>query len=122
MLCCSTRVKERVGDVAKMRRQDVSGGCIAVVQQKTGAELSIPIHPSLTEAMRAGPSDGMNLIGDLNGSPMTAGGLSAMMRRAAKDAQLPDGCSAHGLRKAMTRRLAEGGATAKEIASVSGHK
>jgi enterobacteria phage integrase len=26
------------------------------------------------------------------------------------------------LRKATTRRLAEGGATAKEIASVSGHK
>jgi Phage integrase family len=57
-----------------------------------------------------------------NGRPMTGGGLSAMIRRAAKDARLPAGCSAHGLRKAMTRRLAEGGATAKEIASVSGHK
>jgi hypothetical protein len=92
-----------------MRRQDVSGGCITVVQQKTGAELSIPIHSGLAEAMQAGPNNGMNLIGDQNGRPMTGG-------RAAKDARLPAGCSAHGLRKAMTRLLAEGGATAKEIA------
>jgi integrase len=113
---------QRVGDVAKMRRQDVSGDAIHVVQEKTGAELWIPIHSELAAAMQAGPNNGMALIGDLNGSPMSAGGLSAMIRRAAKDARLPDGCSAHGLRKAMTRRLAEGGATAKEIASVSGHK
>jgi integrase len=105
-----------------MRRQDLSGGRIAVVQQKTGAELSIPIHSRLAEGMQAGPNNGMNLIGDQNGRPMTGGGLSAMIRRAAKDARLPAGCSAHGLRKAVTRRLAEGGATAKEIASVSGHK
>jgi integrase len=113
---------QRVGDVARMRRQDVSGGCIALVQQKTGTELSIPIHPSLAEAMQAGPNNGMNLIGDQNGRPMTSGGLSAMMKAAIKAASLPPECVPHGLRKAMTRRLAEGGATAKEIASVSGHK
>jgi integrase len=113
---------QRVGDVAKMRRQDVSGGCIAIVQQKTGTELSIPIHPALADAMRAGPANGMNLIGDINGRPLTAGGLSAMMKAAAKEASLLPKCLPHGLRKAMTRRLAEGGATAKEIASVSGHK
>jgi site-specific recombinase XerD len=31
-------------------------------------------------------------------------------------------CVPHGLRKAQMRRLAEAGATVKEIASVSGHK
>jgi hypothetical protein len=36
---------QRVGDVARMRRADVSGGAIAVVQQKTGTALSVPIHP-----------------------------------------------------------------------------
>jgi hypothetical protein len=35
------------GDVVKMRRADISGGAIAVVQQKTGTALSIPIHPDL---------------------------------------------------------------------------
>jgi hypothetical protein len=32
------------GDVVKMRRADISGGAIAVVQKKTGTALSIPIH------------------------------------------------------------------------------
>jgi site-specific recombinase XerD len=72
--------------------------------------------------MQAGPNNGMNLIGDQYGRPMTAGGLSVMMKTAIKAAALPPKCVPHGLRKAMTRRLAEGGATAKEIASVSGHK
>ena len=33
-----------------------------------------------------------------------------------------DRCVAHGLRKAACRRLAEAGATAKQIAAISGHK
>jgi enterobacteria phage integrase len=113
---------QRVGDVAKMRRQDISGGCIAVTQEKTGAELSIPIHPVLAEAMQAGPNNGMNLIGDRHGRPIGGQALSDLVIAAVKAAGLPPKCVPHGLRKAMARRLAEGGATAKEIASVSGHK
>jgi integrase len=113
---------QRVGDVARMRRQHISGGCIAIVQQKTGTELSIPIHPALAAAMQAGPNNGMSLIGDLNGRPIGADWLSAIVKTAAKAAGLPPACVPHGLRKAMARRLAEGGATSKEIASVSGHK
>jgi len=115
-------VLQRIGDVARMRRNDIAGGCIAVVQQKTGTALSIPMHPTLTEAMRAGPNNSLHLIGDPNGRPMTGHALSAMMVRAIKAAKLPDECVPHGLRKAMARRLAESGSTAKEIASISGHK
>ncbi|MEL7175234.1 MAG: tyrosine-type recombinase/integrase, partial [Pseudomonadota bacterium] len=43
------------------------------------------------------------------------------MRRWSDAAALPE-CSAHGLRKAIARRLAEAGSSAKEIASVTGHK
>jgi integrase len=53
---------QRSGDVVKMRRADVSGGTIAVVQEKTGTALSIPIHPELAVAMKAGPSNGLNLV------------------------------------------------------------
>jgi integrase len=35
---------------------------------------------------------------------------------------LPRECVTHGLRKAGARRLAEHGATAKEIAAVTGHR
>jgi integrase len=34
---------------------------------------------------------------------------------------MPKHCTAHGLRKAACRRLAEAGCSANEIASISGH-
>jgi len=37
-----------------MRRQDISGGCPAVVQEKIGTVLSIAIHPTLAAIMKAG--------------------------------------------------------------------
>ena len=113
---------QRVGDVARMRRQDISGGCIAVEQEKTGTVLSIPIHPTLAATMKAGPHKGMNLIGGPDGRQMTKDALSAMMKRAVAAAGLPPKCVPHGLRKAMARRLADAGASTKQIASISGHK
>jgi integrase len=113
---------QRGGDVVRMRRQDICDGCINVVQQKTGIELSIPIHPKLHEALKAGPIKGMHLIGDEHGRAITRHALTVMMKQAAIAAGLGPQCVPHGLRKAVLRRLAEAGGTAKEIASVSGHK
>jgi len=113
---------QRGGDVVKMRRADVSGGAIAVVQQKTGTALSIPIHRELVTAMMAGPSKGLTLIGDKHGRPIARCTLTLLMRKAAEKAGLPPECVPHGLRKSQMRRLAEGGASAKQIAVISGHK
>jgi integrase len=113
---------QRVGDVVKMRRADISGGMIAVVQEKTGVALSIPLHSELLAALKAGPGNGLNLIGAISGRPITARALTALMRRAAAAAGLPAHCLPHGLRKAQMRRLAERGASTKQIASISGHK
>jgi integrase len=113
---------QRGGDVVKMRRADVSSGMIAVVQQKTGAALSIPIHTALSDALKATPAKGLHLIGDEAGRPINHGQLLRLMKRAAKAAGLPAHCVPHGLRKAQMRRLAEHGASAKQIAAISGHK
>jgi integrase len=113
---------QRVGDVAKMRRQDIADGELHVVQQKTGAELYLPVVPELEQAMRAYPAKGIVLIGDQNGSPISGVGLSEFMKRAIEAAGLPGKCKPHGLRKATLRRLAEAGRTEKQIAAVSGHK
>jgi integrase len=43
------------------------------------------------------------------------------LRKWCDEAYLPE-CSGHGLRKACARRLAEAGATAPEIMSITGHK
>jgi enterobacteria phage integrase len=113
---------QRVGDVTRMGRADVSDGLIHVVQQKTGAELWVPIHPELQRAMKASPAKGLTLVGDANGRPLKRAALSALMRSAIREAGLPTRCVAHGLRKASMRRLAEADGTANQIASISGHK
>jgi integrase len=113
---------QRVGDVSRLKRSDIAGGTLRLVQEKTGTPLTIPIHPALDRAIRAGPTNGINSIGDKNGRPMLAASLSGLVSRAAAVAGLPNRCKPHGLRKAILRRLAEHGATAKQIAAVSGHK
>jgi integrase len=113
---------QRGGDVVRMRRADISGGAIAVVQEKTGTALSVPIDPELAAAIKAGPANGLHLIGAPNGRPIRRPALTALIKRGVAAAGLPPECVPHGLRKAQMRRLAEAGATAKEIASVSGHK
>jgi integrase len=113
---------QRVGDVAKMRRQDIVNGELHVIQQKTGAELYLPVVPELELALRAYPVKGMALIGDRDGKPISVGYLSEFMREAINEAGLPGRCKPHGLRKAAMRRLAELGRSEKQIAAVSGHK
>jgi integrase len=44
------------------------------------------------------------------------------MRRTVELAGQPTRCVPHGLRKAIMRRLAESGSSAKEIAAISGHR
>ena len=105
-----------------MTRSDLADGLVHVIQQKTGAELYVPIAPELDAAMKACPAKGLSLIGDANGRPLKRDALSHLMRVAIREAGLPPRCVSHGLRKAAMRRLAEEDATAKQIAAVSGHK
>jgi integrase len=116
---------QRGGDVCRMVRSDIIDGRICVVQDKARKgevrELMIPIHPELARALKAGPVVGMHhLITDARGKPYAA--LTDLIEAAVRKAGLPDRCVAHGLRKAACRRLAEAGATAKQIAAISGHK
>jgi integrase len=113
---------QRVGDVVRMQRSDIRNGVITVTQEKTGAEVFVPLHPALARSIKAGPANGLYLIGDRNGRPIKRGRLSALIVAAVKAAGLPAECVAHGLRKASLRRLAEHGSTVKEMQAVSGHK
>lgn len=113
---------QRVGDVARMRRADIRDGAIYLVQAKTAAQLCIPIHPALARALKAGPNNGLHLVGDRNGAPIKRATLSGVIAKAAAMAGLPKICVAHGLRKAALRLLAEHGSTTKQIQAVSGHR
>lgn len=113
---------QRIGDVAAMMRIHIRDGAIRVVQEKTGAELWVPIHPQLSESLAAVPSSGLALLQRETGQPYTKGGLDNWFRRKRETAGISAGLSAHGLRKAAGRRLAEAGATAHEIMAILGHR
>ncbi len=111
---------QRRSDVIRLGRQHVRDGLIHIRQQKTGAPLTIPVHPALAEAIEATPSD-LTFLTTATGKPFSASGFSNWFRTMCNDAGLPKGTSAHGLRKAACRRLAEAGCSANLIAAVSGH-
>jgi len=55
-----------------------------------------------------------------HGKPYTAAGFGVWFHRQCVAAGLSE-CSAHGLRKAAARRLAEAGCSTHEIAAITGH-
>jgi integrase len=93
-----------------------------VVQQKTKTRLAIPIHPILRVVLDASPSGHLTFVTTAFDHPFTPAGFGNWFREACERAGLPKGCSAHGLRKAACRRLAEAGCSANVIAAISGHK
>jgi integrase len=112
---------QRRSDVVRMGRQHVRGGVVHVRQQKTGAMLAIPLHPELATVIDATPSEHLTFLTTSFGKPFTAAGFGNWFRERCNEAELPQNCAAHGLRKAACRRLAEAGCSANVIASISGH-
>jgi integrase len=112
---------QRRSDIVTMGRQHVRNGIINVKQQKTGARLAIPIHPELQRIIDASEISGLTFLTTAAGQPFTPAGFTNWFRDCCKAAELPRGLSAHGLRKAACRRLAEAGCSEKQIAAISGH-
>src|SRR5262249_55236735 len=112
---------QRRGDVIRMGPQHVRSGVLVVKQQKTGAELAIPVHPDLAVILEATPPAHLTYLTTRVGRPYAAADFSEQFRAWCDAADLPKACSAHGLRKAACRRLAEAGCSANEIAAISGH-
>lgn len=112
---------QRRSDVIRMGPQHVRGNVLSLRQQKTRTELSIPVHPSLLEVITLSDIKGLAFLTTSAGAPFSSAGFGNLFREWCDEAGLP-GCSAHGLRKAACRRLAEIGCSAPEIQSISGHK
>jgi integrase len=113
---------QRRGDVIRMGKQHVRGGFVHIKQRKTSVELKIPIHPDLAKIISASPSDQLTFLTTHSGAPFSDAGFGNVFREWCREAGLPARCSAHGLRKAACRRLAEAGASAIVIASITGHR
>jgi integrase len=110
---------QRRSDVVTMGRQHVAAGKISVRQQKTDARLKIRVHPALQRELDAAPF-GMTFLLTEQSRPFTPAGFTNWFRDKVQAAGLT-GRSAHGLRKAAGRRLAEARCTPHQIAAVLGH-
>ena len=113
---------QRSGDVRQMGPQHVRNGYVTVRQEKTGATLELRLLPPLAASLAACRSNHLTFLVTQHGSPYTAKGFGNWFSDAARKAGLPSGVSAHGLRKAAARRLAEAGCSTHQIAAITGHK
>ncbi len=89
-------------------------------RRTTTLAVDIPLHPELAEALEILPRDCFTFLETRLGKSRSSGGLGKAIRRWCDAAGLLE-CTAHGLRKACARRLAEAGATVHQIAAVTGH-
>jgi integrase len=109
-------------DIVRMGRQHIRDGFLYVRQKKTNEPLEIPIIPQLAEIIAAMPSDHLTFLTTQAGQPFTAKGFGKWFRDRCNGAGVPLDLSAHGLRKAMCRRLADAVCTEHHIKAISGHK
>jgi integrase len=112
---------QRSGDVRRMGPQHVQGGAIRVTQEKTGAELLIPISASLQAVIGGSKIGHLAYVTTTTGALFSPNGFYHWFKDACRDAGLPH-CSPHGLRHAAGRRMAEANVPALGIASVTGHQ
>ena len=118
---------QRRGDLVKMKWADIGRRIphtIYVKQEKTGVELDIPIHPTLTVAL--GEWKTSNLKGDTillntHGVAFHPDQLSSIMRTNLRVQNL-NGLGVHGLRKFCAAKLATLGCSTHEIMAITGHR
>ncbi len=112
-------------DAVKLGWRNVSDGRIRYRRRKTeravDVEIDIPIHPHLQAVLDTLPRTTFTFLETRAGKTRSPNGLGNMMREWCDAAGNPK-CTSHGLRKAISRRLAEAGATPHEIMAVTGHR
>jgi integrase len=109
-------------NVNKIERDHIKDGWISVDHAKGNNQTSVPMLATTKAALDALPAAPIkHLITTVFGKPFSDAGLGNRMRAWCDSAGLPH-CSLHGLRKSMSRQLAESGATDAQGMAVTGHK
>ncbi len=111
----------RRSDMVTIGRQHRQGDELVLKHQKNDSDTIIPIAPALAAALDAMPPSQMTYLQTEFGKPFTSNGFGNWFRDRCDKVGLTH-CSSHGLRKAMSRRLAESGATVLEGRAITGHK
>jgi integrase len=109
----------RRGDAAKLGKQHIRNGIIAIDTEKNGTRVTIPVLPELAEIIAAGPTGDLSIIASKKGRPVRKESLGTLFKTACKTAGIPNK-SAHGIRKAAATRAANNGATVATLEAIFG--
>lgn len=109
---------QRAADLAKMKWSDIQDGVITVRQNKTGAALVVPVHPTLKTTIKGIKRRSLFVLTNHQGRPWR---VDAMSKAIAK--VRPEGSSyvLHGFRKNATINLLECGCSTEEVKAITGH-
>ena len=112
----------RIGPQHERRRHDAPNGRLDLRHTKNDSEAFIPISDELRAAIDACPTKHLTFLHTQARRAALGEGARRRFPSWCDAAGLPKHCSIHGLRKGGARRLAEAGASAREIMSITGHK
>jgi integrase len=117
---------QRRSDVVLLGRQHLKDGWLKFTQFKNRnrnpIKVELPIIPALQAILDASPCGDLTFLVTQYGKPFRSSNSFGNKFRDWCDQAGLSHCSAHGLRKAAAARLAELGATDREIMSVTGHQ
>ena len=115
---------QRRSDVVRFGPKMLKNGFLCFVQKKNQrrkpVSLEIPVSPELMHIIQQTPGSEEFFLTNTRGRPFTEETFGNWFRKKCDEAGLVH-CTAHGLRKAAARRLAEAGASEHEIMSWTGH-
>lgn len=111
----------RRSDMVLVGRQHRRGDKFVLRHAKNRSDTVIKIMQPLASALDAMDDTHLTYLVTQTGKGFTGAGFGNWFRERCNAAGLPH-CTAHGLRKAMARRLAESGATYLQGRAVTGHR
>lgn len=110
----------RRGDAVLLGRQQLAGGSLTYTSQKTGVKVCIPVLPEFQAELVQMPRSQMLFLETRDGTPHSVKAFGAWFARQGRAAGVPPNCTAHGLRKARARIMAEQNKTTHQIAAWGG--
>ncbi|NKJ02781.1 tyrosine-type recombinase/integrase [Novosphingobium sp. SG707] len=114
----------RKSDVIRLGPAQRQGDRFHLRHTKNKSDTILPVSPDIERAITAldpAYAGGETYLITEFGKPFTSAGFGNWFRDRCDMAGLK-GCSAHGLRKALSRRIAEAGGTSNQGRAVTGHK
>ena len=119
-LCVGTG--QRIGDVLRMRWDDIDGDGINVQQGKTGARLWVPFTPHLRAVLKRTPRLGLTICAWGNAGKPTSYRSAAELVMNVRKSIGAEAYDLHGLRYTAAAELAALGCNDELIMAVTGHK